>query len=36
MYVAFSRAKSGLYILESGNAEKEYVKLYFQRSKSDG
>ncbi len=36
MYVGFSRAKSGLYILESGNAEKEYVKLYFQRSKSDG
>ncbi|MFD1402999.1 AAA family ATPase [Robinsoniella peoriensis] len=32
MYVAFSRAKSGLYVLESENAAKEYVELYFRRS----
>jgi len=36
MYVAFSRAKAGLYVLESENAAKEYVELYFRRSKSDG
>lgn len=29
MYVAFSRARSGLYVLQSRNAENEYIKLYF-------
>jgi len=36
MYVAFSRAKSGLYVLESEKAAKEYIELYFRRNKSDG
>jgi len=36
IYVAFSRAKSGLYVLESENAAKEYIELYFRRNKSDG
>ena len=35
MYVGFSRAKSGLYVLESENAAKEYIELYFRRNKSD-
>lgn len=32
MYVAFSRARSGLYVLESEDAAKEYIKLYFRKN----
>lgn len=31
MYVAFSRARSCLYVLESNNAESEYVQLQIRR-----
>lgn len=32
MYVAFSRARTGLYILESESARKEYVELFSRRN----
>ena len=32
MYVAFSRARTGLYVLESENASQEYVSLFIQRN----
>ena len=36
MYVAFSRAKSGLYVLETQEANDEYIKLFTRRYESNG